>query len=547
MAHHHPRFREERVSAADDDTPPAGADEETPPPTAEVPSDEETTTVGSDEETTYDGSLETADDSGEETTEIPVGHVVAPDGVVMDADPFGDDDPMGDETGVFDTATFSAADAGADDEFDALGFDTSFGAMPGGFGLSPGSELNDNDDTPPGGIYVSGGEDLAVLDAHAIGRALAEARGEETDFKLPDMGPLQVGLVGIDIGAAKAVVARFDEDGRHEIVPNEDDDLSTPMQVFFDEDGEQLVGREARAMAPSAPARAVVDLKEKMLEPEAHWTAGEDTVEVSEVLAILFKRLVGYVTDHAGQVPTHLALAAPAWFGDSQKEMLKQAAGTTGLTLVGITDEALAAAVPYSLRLNDLKPRKAMVFDLGHAALGVAIVRCAAGDIEIMAQDADTNLGSAKWDELIANESARKFKEKHGQDPWEDPAAAVDLRLRAEDAKRSLSQRAQCTMVVNCGGKTLKVGFKRSGFEKAARKLIQASKAMMTEVLAEAGLIAWDEIDAVILTGGGSRTPSLRRMVIETTGRKPERGIPPEEGVAIGALYWGIGERHRTS
>lgn len=531
------------MSAADDDSPPEGTEDETQAPNRAGP-DEETAEFGSPEETTYDGSLERAADE-ETTTAVPAGKVVAPDGVVMD-DPFGDEDPMGDETGVFDTATFTG-DAGADDEFDALGFDTSFGAMPGGFGMAPGAELNDNDDTPPGGIYVSGGEDLAVLDAHAIGRALAEARGEETDFKVPDMGPLQVGLVGIDIGAAKAVVARFDEDGRHEIVPNEDDDLSTPMQVFFDEDGEQLVGREARAMAPSAPARAVVDLKEKMLEPEATWKAGEDTVEVPEVLSILFKRLVGYVTDHAGQAPTHLALAAPAWFGDKQKELLKKAAETTGLSLVGITDEALAAAVPYSLRLPDLKPRRAMVFDLGHAALGVAIVRCAAGDIEIMAQDADTSLGSAKWDELIANESARKFKEKHGLDPWKDPAAAVDLRLRAEDAKRSLSQRAQCTMVVNCGGKTLKVGFKRSGFEKAARKLIKKSKAMMTEVLAEAGLIAWDEIDAVILTGGGSRTPSLRRMVVETTGRKPERGIPPEEGVAIGALYWGIGERHRTS
>lgn len=461
-------------------------------------------------------------------------------------DPAGGD-AGGDETGIFDTSTFGGGGpAEVDDEFDALGFDTSFGAMPGGFGLSPGSELNDNDDTPPGGIYVTGGEDLAVLDAHAIGRALAEARGEETDFKLPDMGPLQVGLIGIDIGAAKAVVARFDEDGRHEIVPNEDDDLSTPMQVFFDEDGEELVGREARAMAPSAPDRAVVDLKEKMLEDGAQWQAGEKTIEVPEVLSIMFKRLVNYVEEHSGEAPTHLALAAPAWFGDSQRAMLRAAADTTGLTLVGITEEALAAAVPYSLRLNDLKPRRALVFDCGHAALGVAVVRCAAGDIQIMSQDADTNLGSAKWDELIANESARKFKEKHGIDPWDDPAAAVDLRIRAEDAKRSLSQRAQCTLVVTCGGKTLKVGFKRAGFEKAAGKLLKGAKALMTEVLAEAGLIRWSEIDAVILTGGGSRTPSLRRMVIEVTGRKPERGIPPEEGVAIGALYWGIGERHRT-
>lgn len=470
-----------------------------------------------------------------------------------DDDPFANDDPLvldppaqdshlGDETGVFDTSTFSGSEA--DDEFDALGFDTSFGAMPGGFGHSPGSEFNESDDTPPGGIYM-GGEDMAVLDAHAIGRALAEARGEETDFELPDMGPLQSGLIGIDIGAAKAVIARFDADGRHEIVPNEDDDLSTPMQVFFDEDGEQLVGREARAMAPSAPARAVVDLKVQMLKPGAKWQAGEKTIALAEVLSILFKRLVDYVEQHAGERPTHLALAAPAWFGEHQRALLRTAAETTGLTLVGIAEEALAAAVPYSLRLPDLAPRRALVFDCGHAALGVAIVRCAAGDIEVLAQKAKTELGSARWDDLIARESARKFKEKHGIDPLANPAAAVDLRLRAEDAKRALSQRAQCTLVVTCQEKTLKVGFKRSGFEKAAGKLIKGSRALLEEVRVAAGLKSWSEIDALILTGGGSRTPVLRRMVAEITGRSPAPGIPPEEGVAIGSLYWGIGERHR--
>src|SRR5690606_19166762 len=148
-------------------------------------------------------------------------------------------------------------------------------------------------------------------------------------------------------------------------------------------------------------------------------------------------------------------------------ETLRDAVERTGVTLVGITDEALAAAVPYSLRLPDLNPRVALVFDLGHASLGVGLVRCEGGDIEVLAQDARRELGSSRFDQLIAQEAARKFKQAHGFDPMDDKGAAVDLRLRAEDAKRELSRRTQATLTVSAGGKTLKVGFTRAGFEEA--------------------------------------------------------------------------------
>ncbi|MGE0711891.1 MAG: Hsp70 family protein [Planctomycetota bacterium] len=452
--------------------------------------------------------------------------------------------PIGaEETGLFEAGSLTG---GGDEEFDALGFDTSFGAMPGAGGLGE-HDFGDADDTPPGGIYVGASEEQVVLDAHTIGRALAEARGEETNFELPDMGVLQRGLIGIDLGAAKAVVARFDADGRHEIVPNQEDDLATPAQVFFDEDGERLVGREARQMAPSAPARAVANLKEMLCDPDFTYTEGGNELDAEEVLAIFLKRLVKDVTERSTQPPTHVALAAPAWFGEEQIDRLKGAVTETGLHLVGITEEALAAAVPYSLRLPDLRPRQALVFDCGHAALGVAIVRCASGDIQVLARSSRRDLGSGAWDRLIADEAARMFKKKFDIDPYKDPAANLDLRLRAEDAKRALTQRPQCTVTVTCGGHTLKVGFTRAGLEKAAKKLIEGGRKLLNEVRQEAGLQDWKGLHALILMGGGSRTPALKKMVTDETGLKAERGISPEEGVAVGALYWGIGERHRLS
>ncbi len=460
------------------------------------------------------------------------------------SDPFADQDPVDAALGGPASPAGPASD-GPDDDFDALGFDTSFGTNPaGGFGLSPGG-IGDRDPTPPDGIYA--GEAVAVLNAHAVGKALAEANGQTGDDDAqPDLEALQQGLVGVDIGAATAVVARFDEDGHHVIVPNADDELLTPAQVVFDEDGEKLVGREARMTAPSAPGRAIIDLKEMIADPFFRLGGGDD-VDARAVVAFLLGRLLDDVAADTGTRPTHVALAAPAWFAEPQREVLRAAAERAGVTLVGITDESLAAAVPYSLRLPDLNPRTALVFDLGHAALGVAVVRCAGGDIQILAQDARRDLGSSAWDRLLAEEASRKFKQAHGFDPAKDAPSKLDLRLRAEDAKRELSRRAQCALVVSGGGKSLKVGFTRTGFEEAAKGLVQRSLELARAVRDKAGLKAWREVDALILTGGGARTPLVRRALTAEVGREPEKGISHEEGVAIGALYWGIGERHRTA
>lgn len=460
-------------------------------------------------------------------------------GPPVGADPFAEQDPI-------DAVMPEGAPAGADDDFDALGFDTSFGLTPQ---AAPGATLplSDSDETPAAGVFL--GEDAQVLSAHAIGRALAEADGRARQHGPPDMAALQVGLVGVDIGASAAVVARFNDDGQHEIVPNEEDERATPLAVFFDEDGERLLGREARRMAASAPGRAIIDFKEMIADPFFRISTGGADGEADSrvVLGMILERLFDDVERHAGARPTHVALAAPAWFADTQRETLRSAVERTGVTLVGITDETLAAAVPYSLRLPDLNPRVALVFDLGHAALGVGLVRCAGGDIQVLAQDAKRELGSARLDQLIAHEAARKFKQAHGFDPLDDKGAAIDLRLRAEDAKRELSRRTQATLTVSARGKALKVGFTRAGFEEAARALVERSLAFAREVRDRAGINSWSEVDALIMTGGGSRTPSVRASLAAEVGREPERGIGAEEGVAIGALYWGTLERHRRS
>ena len=445
-------------------------------------------------------------------------------------DPFAHDDPV-------------ARAASDPDAFDTLGFDTGFGMTPG----APAASRQDDDPTPPTGMYV--GEEVQVLDPSAIGRALAEAEGEpDDDLAMPDLAALQKGLVGIDLGASGAVVSRFDKKGRHEIVQNEHDERLTPVAIFFDDDGELIIGREARQMAPSAPGQSILNLKDMISRPGFKLAPGgpHGELDAPRILSLFLARLLEYAAVGASP-PTHLALAAPAWFGPTERQVLARAVEMLDVTLVGTTDECLAGAVPYSLRLPDLNPRTALVFDLGHAALGVGLVRCASGDITVLAQGARRDLGGQAWDQLLADEAARKLRQVHGVDPLLDEGSRIDLLLRAEEAKKALSQRAQAALVVSAGGKSLKVGFTRPAFEEAARGLVQRSIEFAREVRQKGGVQRWEDIDAVILTGGGCKTPIVRQALAKETGHEAERGTGMEEGVALGALYWGIGERYRAS
>lgn len=415
-----------------------------------------------------------------------------------------------------------------DPDFDAVGFE-----------VDKPVENVDDDDTPPSGIYV-GGEEVQVIDATALGKALAAANGLQQDFAGPKLDEIRGGLVGLDLGASVAVVARFNDDGKHEVVPNADDELGTPSHVFFDEDGEQLVGKEARRLGPSAPERAFVDVKSLLGESGFEASVGEGKLKAEDIIGAVAKRLLDDVAERTGQKPTHAALAAPVWFLPPQKDALRRAVEKAGVEVVGVTEEPLAATVPYSLQLKDLNPRKAAVFDLGHSGLGCAIVQCAKGDITILAAEARRDLGATRWDDVIAEEGARHFYAQHQFDPRDDKGAALDLRLRAEEAKKSLSQKPSATVVVSAKGKSVKISFTRPAYEEATQALVEECRTFFNSVREKAGVASWNEVDAVILTGGGTRIPSIKRMVVKETGREPVKGINPDEGVAIGALYWGL-------
>lgn len=448
---------------------------------------------------------------------------------------FGAVDTTGFDTGGFDTIGF---DGGFDEEEEQDLDKTPAHGVP----LNSFNFDSDPSKTPPQGTRLP--EQSAASQLAAV---MAEF-GINVPEKEPDFGALQDGLIGLDLGSSDAVVACFNEDGKAVIVPNSMNQRTTPARLLRDPDDPEdwLIGVEARQLLPSQPEHDYGELKSLFL--MEGWSTEIDgrTYSAVDLMGVFCSELIKDAEDHLDFKPTHVSLSAPVWFKPPQREALKAAVETAGYEVVGVTDELLAACVPYSLRLPDLQPRKAVVVDVGHKGSAIAFIECAGGDMTILCQAGLPDLGATNWDDLLIAESVRKFKQHHGFDPREDPSCMTDLNLRVEEAKKSLSLRKHYIMPIQANGKTLKVRFNRESFERASRRLLKRLSIFLSKVREKGELAEWSEFDALVVTGGGARMPMVKKAIEDTVGRQAEP-FNAEESVAIGALYWGVSARHKAN
>jgi hypothetical protein len=432
------------------------------------------------------------------------------------------------------------------------GFDTV------GFDYNPA----DKENTPAGGTPMSGfamtsdgdlsneSSSASPLPAPTTASQLAQVMAE-FGFNVPEREPnwreLQTGLIGIDFGSSDAVVSCFNEDGRAVVVENSINQRTTPTRLLRDENHEWIIGHEAKNLAPAMPDQDYGDLKSLFLMEGWITFLDDEQYSAKRLLSIFVSRLFDDISpDQFSTSPSHVVLAAPVWFQPSQREALAEAVKeATGLEVVGVTDELLAACVPYSLRLPDLSPRYATVVDVGHKGTSCAFIECAGGDLNIMCQAGIPVLGGINWDELLITESVRKFIEHHGFDPRVDASCMTDLNFRVEVAKKALSSRRQCNMRIQSEGKTLKVHFTRKAFEKASKSLLRTLHSFLSKVLEQSSVPQWENFDALVITGGGARIPMVKAAIEETVGRSAE-AFNAEENVALGTLYWGVFARHQA-
>ena len=344
-------------------------------------------------------------------------------------------------------------------------------------------------------------------------------------------------IIGIDLGTTNSCVAVM-EGGEPVVIPNPEGNRTTPSVVAFSKNGERLVGQIAKRQAVTNPDHTVISIKRDMGTDKKVKIDGEE-FSPQEISAMILQKLKADAENYLGQKVTQAVITVPAYFSDSQRQETKDAGKIAGLEVLRIINEPTAAALAYGMDKED-KDQKIMVYDLGGGTFDVSILDIGDGVFEVLATSGNNRLGGDDFDDRIIKYLVDEFKKSNGIDLSTDKMAMQRLKEAAEKAKIELSGVGQTNINLpfitadSTGPKHLDVTLTRAKFEELIRDLIDATTGPVNQALKDAGLTA-DKIDQVLLVGGSTRVPAVQEAVRKITNKEPNKGINPDECVAIGA------------
>ncbi len=375
-------------------------------------------------------------------------------------------------------------------------------------------------------------------------------------------------VIGIDLGTTNSVVAVM-EGGDPVVIPNAEGGRTTPSVVGFSKDGERLVGQIAKRQAVTNPTNTVFSIKRfmghKMGEVEAERARvpykvvkGQNdlvAVEVQgktytppEISAMVLQKMKQTAEDYLGHTVTKAVVTVPAYFNDAQRQATKDAGKIAGLEVLRIVNEPTAAALAYGLDKSKQKDEKVAVFDLGGGTYDISILELYEVDgtrqFEVKSTNGDTHLGGDDFDQKVIDWLVAEFKKDQGIDLSKDPMALQRLKEAAEKAKIELSGTTNTDINLPfitadaSGPKHLNYQLSRAKFEQLVDDLVQRSIPPMQKALKDAGLQPSD-IDEVILVGGSTRIPKIQEIVKDFFKKEPNKGVNPDEVVAVGAAIQG--------
>ena len=348
-------------------------------------------------------------------------------------------------------------------------------------------------------------------------------------------------IIGIDLGTTNSCVAVM-EGGEPVVIPNPEGNRTTPSVVAFSKNGERLVGQIAKRQAVTNPDHTVISIKRDMGTDKKVKIDGEE-FSPQEISAMILQKLKADAENYLGQKVTQAVITVPAYFSDSQRQATKDAGKIAGLEVLRIINEPTAAALAYGMDKED-KDQKIMVYDLGGGTFDVSILDIGDGVFEVLATSGNNRLGGDDFDDRIIKYLVDEFKKSNGIDLSTDKMAMQRLKEAAEKAKTELSGVGQTNINLpfitadSTGPKHLDVTLTRAKFEELIRDLIDATTGPVNQALKDAGLTA-DKIDQVLLVGGSTRVPAVQEAVRKITNKEPNKGINPDECVAIGAAIQG--------
>lgn len=348
-------------------------------------------------------------------------------------------------------------------------------------------------------------------------------------------------IIGIDLGTTNSCVSVM-EGGEAVVIPNAEGNRTTPSVVAFSKNGERLVGQIAKRQAVTNPDNTVISIKRKMGTNEKVKIEG-DEFSPQEISAMILQKLKADAENYLGTTVTQAVITVPAYFSDSQRQATKDAGKIAGLEVLRIINEPTAAALAYGMDKED-QDQKIMIYDLGGGTFDVSILDIGDGVFEVLSTNGNTHLGGDDFDEAIINYLVSEFKKSDGIDLKADKMAMQRLKEAAEKAKIELSgmQQTQINLPFitadSTGPKHLDVTLTRAKFEELIGKLVEDTRIPVEQAMKDAGITASD-IHKVLLVGGSTRVPCVQEMVKKITGKDPDKGINPDECVAIGAAIQG--------
>ncbi len=342
--------------------------------------------------------------------------------------------------------------------------------------------------------------------------------------------------VGIDLGTTNSVVSTL-EAGEPAVIPNAEGSRTTPSVVAFSKTGEVLVGEVAKRQAITNPDRTIRSVKRHM---GTSWSIDIDGQHYTpqEISARILQKLKRDAEAYLGDTVQQAVVTVPAYFDDAQRQATKEAGEIAGLEVLRIINEPTAAALAYGLdKENDLT---ILVFDLGGGTFDVSVLELGDGVFEVKSTAGNTHLGGDDWDQRVIDWMVAEFKGAHGVDLAADKMATQRLKEAAEKAKIELSSLQETTInlpfitATQEGPLHLELSLSRAKFQELTADLLDACKGPFEQAIRDSGLTT-DGIHRVILVGGSTRMPAVQGVVKDVTGKEGDKGVNPDEAVAVGA------------
>ena len=345
--------------------------------------------------------------------------------------------------------------------------------------------------------------------------------------------------VGIDLGTTNSVVSVL-EGGEPVVIANSEGSRTTPSVVAFAKNGEVLVGQSAKNQAVTNVDRTIRSVKRHI---GTDWSVAIDDKNYTsqEISARTLMKLKRDAEAYLGEEVTDAVITVPAYFEDSQRQATKEAGQVAGLNVLRIVNEPTAAALAYGLEKGD-QEQTILVFDLGGGTFDVSLLEIGDGVVEVRATSGDNELGGDDWDQRVVDWLVEKFQSSNGIDLTKDKMALQRLREAAEKAKIELSSSQNAninlpyiTVDADKNPLFLDENISRAEFQRITQDLLDRTKTPFNQVVKDAG-VSVSEIDHVVLVGGSTRMPAVTELVKELTGgREPNKGVNPDEVVAVGA------------